>query len=104
MEAAAVEQGGDARTRIEHGLGKHRKGRELDTDRIENILLGPPASEQPPTMSSVQDSAARSGSGEARTDHRGPASRLAARNSSKSHPMLHVRMRPVEPRGKNQRT
>ena len=33
-----------ARTRIEHVLGKHRKGRELDTDRIENILLGPPAS------------------------------------------------------------
>lgn len=92
-----------ARTRIEHVLGKHRKGRELDTDRIENILLGPPASEQPPTMSSVQESTARSNSSETRTDHRGPASRLAARNSSKSHPMLHVRMRPVEPRGKNQR-
>lgn len=87
-----------ARQRIEHVLGKYRKGRELPSDKIEAILLGPPASETPPMVSSVQEPApGMHGIGQ------GPATRIAARQKKASHPMLHVRMRPVEPRGKNQR-
>lgn len=98
-----------ARQRIEHVLGKHRKGRDLPTERIEHILLGPPSSEPPPMVSTVQErgtaealAAARAGaSGD--SGAAGPASRTAARHGNKRHPLLHVRMRPVEPRGKNQR-
>ena len=100
-----------ARQRIEHVLGKHRKGRDLTSERIEHILLGPPSSEPPPMVSTVQErgtaealAAARAAaSGEASSAATGPATRTAARHPNKRHPLLHVRMRPVEPRGKNQR-
>lgn len=95
-----------ARQRIEHVLGKYRKGRELSSEKIEDILLGPPASETPPMLSTLQEQQARGAGGGpgAGDSHLGPATRIAARASkNRSHPMLHVRMRPVEPRGKNQR-
>ena len=74
-----------ARQRIEHVLGKFRKGRELSSERIETILLGPPSAEE----DSVQ-AASVPPTGEGKRRHR-------------VHPMLHARMRGIEPRGKNQR-
>ena len=76
-----------ARQRIEHVLGKFRKGRELSSERIESILLGPPSSEDPMVaVAQAEGSLPRE-----------------ARGASRTHPMLHARMRAVEPRGKNQR-
>lgn len=76
-------RGGDgdveqARQRIEHLLGKTRKGRELGLSEIETILLGKPVADS-------ARAAARAASGGAR----GSVARL--------------RLRPVEPRGENQR-
>lgn len=70
----------EARQRIEHLLGKSRKGRELGVREIESILLGSPAGKTDPAgeMSNHQSSAARRSIGR-------------------------VRVRPVEPRNENQR-
>jgi len=76
-----------ARQRIEHLLGKFRKGRELSSERIEGILLGPPSSDDP--MVAVAQA-----EGQLPREKRG---------AGRTHPMLHARMRGVEPRGKNQR-
>ena len=80
-----------ARQRIEHLLGKFRKGRELTSERIEAILLGPPAAEQDSVAAAASAPRVPEGEGGGRRRHR-------------PHPMLHARMRGVEPRGKNQRT
>ena len=77
-----------ARQRIEHLLGKFRKGRELSSERIEAILLGPTSAEE----DSVQAATVQ------------PAPDGKGRRRHRVHPMLHARMRGVEPRGKNQRT
>lgn len=80
-----------SRQRIEHLLGKFRKGRELSSERIEAILLGPPAAEE--------DSVAA-----ASVPGKESVERISEdKRRTRKHPMLHARMRGVEPRGKNQR-
>ena len=80
---------GEARERIEHLLGKARKGRELEVQEVENILLG--------------------GSGELRAPEQIPlVTRAAPRRASAPPPPSRVvaralRSRPVEPRTENQR-
>jgi len=87
----------EARRRIEHILGKLRKGRELEPEEIERILVGAPepepAPERRPGAFSAGDRVPDGDRGRARfagTDGRG--------GGGKS-----LRPRPVEPRGANQR-
>ncbi|MDE0913700.1 MAG: PhoH family protein [Planctomycetota bacterium] len=75
-----------ARTRIEHVLGKSRKGRDMDLEEIERILVGKAASVSEPVSS------------EPRSQTRSPRS---TGNSAPFQP-THLRVRPVEPRNENQ--
>ena len=84
---------GEARDRIEHLLGKARKGRELQVQEVEKILLGgtsefKPAGEAPSTLRTTSRSAPR------RTSATPPLSRMATRS---------LKPRPAEPRSQNQR-
>ncbi|MEE8469330.1 MAG: PhoH family protein [Planctomycetota bacterium] len=72
----------EARVRIEHVLGKSRKGRDLDVNDVESILLGKSPKGATPLAASV--TSVPSGSG---------GSSSATR----------IRIRPVEPRNENQR-
>ncbi len=81
-----------AQQRIEHLLGKFRKGRELQSAEIEQILLGPTSAETEAAWAPRSD--AKGG-----TEPAGiPRGRM-----ERAHPMIHARVRPVEPRGQNQR-
>ena len=71
-----------ARVRIEHVLGKSRKGRDLDVNDVESILLGKSSHGPAPFAASVTSAQSASG---------GVA------------PATRIRIRPVEPRGENQR-
>ncbi len=75
-----------ARTRIEHVLGKSRKGRDMDLEEVERILVGK-AEPAPKPVSS-----------ESRPQVRPP---LPTGNSAPFH-ATHLRVRPVEPRNENQ--
>jgi len=81
---------GEARDRIEHLLGKARKGRELEVQEVENILLGGssdlPAPEQVPLVTRAAPPS--------RASAPPPPGRIGARS---------LRTRPVEPRSENQR-
>jgi phosphate starvation-inducible PhoH-like protein len=78
----------EARRRIDHLLGKLRKGRELDPKDAEAILIGPSAGN------------GASGSGvEPAREERGAVGARAARPVSAGH----FRMRAFEPRGERQR-
>ncbi len=82
----------EAQRRVEHLIGKLRKGRELDPAEIEQILLGPSADAGRKETSSASEVNARA--------FALPASaRIEARAESRSA----FRPRPVEPRGANQR-
>jgi len=82
-----------ARGRVEHLLGKLRKGRELDPEEIERILVGPadggegagPSTSAPARAGGASTRAARAGAGA------GGSNRLG------------IRTKAVEPRGPNQR-
>ncbi len=79
------EQVGEARSRVEHLLGKARKGRELGVREIESILLG-------------KGESASNGNGTT------PAVRPPAPPWRRpSGGPTRVRLRPVEPRNENQR-
>jgi phosphate starvation-inducible PhoH-like protein len=82
----------EAKRRIDHLLGKIRKGRELNLQTIEEILLGKPreAGGAGPGSNSSGDPAASNSTDGALTNRR--PSRA-----------VRVRARPVEPRGENQR-
>jgi phosphate starvation-inducible PhoH-like protein len=84
---------GEARDRIEHLLGKARKGRELQVQEVEKILLGGTSDFKP---SSDPQAAGRpsSRSTPRRTSAPPPLSRMATRS---------LRPRPAEPRSQNQR-
>jgi phosphate starvation-inducible PhoH-like protein len=81
---------GEARDRIEHLLGKVRKGRELEVQEVENILLGGSndltAPEQAPLVARATPR---------RASAPPPPSRVGTRA---------LRSRPVEPRSENQRS
>ena len=81
-----------ANARIVHLLGKFRKGREMQSAEIEQILLGP---------TSAQAEAAWAPQGEDKNGVSGASSGRGRVN--RVHPMIHARMRAVEPRGQNQR-
>ena len=90
------EDAAEARRRIEHLLGKLRKGRELDPKDAEAILVGPPASEGP----SVSVGALPSRSANQTYGERvGNVGVRSARPVSLSN----FRVRPFEPRGARQR-
>jgi phosphate starvation-inducible protein PhoH and related proteins len=87
---------GEARRRIEHLLGKLRKGREIDPKQAEAILVGP----EPDEVTTAAPSYARGGGGgppvvEGRSSAGVRSARPAASTS--------FRVRPVEPRGARQR-
>ena len=81
-----------ANARIVHLLGKFRKGREMQSSEIEQILLGP---------TSAQAEAAWAPQAEEKSGVSGANSGRGRVN--RVHPMIHARMRAVEPRGQNQR-
>ncbi|MDE0894978.1 MAG: PhoH family protein [Planctomycetota bacterium] len=81
-----------AQQRIEHLLGKFRKGRELQSTEIEQILLGPSSTE---TESAFAPKAADKSGADSAVHGRGRMAR--------AHPMIHARVRAIEPRGQNQR-
>ena len=77
----------EARCRIEHLLGKLRKGREVDTKAAEEILLGPVRRDGPRTTTDGRATGSRSG-----------GQRGGRRSDGKSLPV-----RPFEPRNDRQR-
>ncbi len=88
----------EAKRRIDHLLGKIRKGRELNLRSIEEILLGNPkeraASEKSnPSASSDSNPSSQASSG----------NMTAVAKSKRPHGGVRLRARPVEPRGENQR-
>ena len=83
----------DAQDRIEHLLGKFRKGRELDANTVESILIG--------TRESTGDAAGRASASSENAHERTGAGLL--RPSSWSSPSGSApRVRAVQPRGANQ--
>lgn len=80
---------GEARDRIEHLLGKARKGRELEVQEVENILLGGTSDFAPPK--------------EAPQVRRAAPQRASAPPPPSSFGARALRTRPVEPRSENQR-
>ncbi|MCA8978903.1 MAG: PhoH family protein [Planctomycetes bacterium] len=96
-----------ARARIEHLLGKSRKGRELAVREIEEILLGKPKEETPSTNGPApirrgdeRPDAARGGP---RSLGGGP--RVLGGGYGGGPPVRtgHIKARPVQPRSENQR-
>jgi len=77
---------GEARTRIEHVLGKSRKGRKLDLEDVERILVGKTRPESVPV------------SHEPRPSSRPVHSGVGAAPFKPTH----LKLRPVEPRNENQ--
>ncbi len=105
----------EARRRIEHLLGKSRKGRELAISDVESILLGGDGTPAAPQVQPLTGGARIGGGGRS-----GPQPRLARNSSSPSLDDLvssarrprfaagasgakGMRMNPVEPRSENQR-
>jgi len=80
---------GEARDRIEHLLGKARKGRELEVQEVENILLGGSSDLSAPEQVPLVTSA---------TPRRASSPPSPSRIGTRS-----LRTRPVEPRSENQR-
>ena len=81
----------EAQRRIDHLLGKHRKGREVDALEVEEILLGPPG-----------DGAAKGPRGAAPEARTSPAA-LRRAGPRPVASLAGVRVRPFEPRTENQR-
>ncbi len=89
----------EAQRRVEHLLGKLRKGRTLEPAEIEAILVGPP---EEAARSEVRRSA--SGLLEAPSATAERTARVRASEALRSEtPRISLRPRPVEPRGANQR-
>ena len=103
----------EARRRVDHLLGKLRKGRELDPKEAESILLG--RGEAPALESSTASprSAPRSSSGGSRgsserrpgngTERRSGAAGLGGGATSSTMRVSSLGVRPFEPRGEHQR-
>lgn len=90
----------EAQRRIDHLLGKLRKGREMNLRSIEEILLGKPKEQR----SSMEGGPTPSTSA---TNSSSQTSSASSSNSSSSPSRdrggVRLRARPVEPRGENQR-
>ena len=84
---------GEARDRIDHLLGKARKGRELQVQEVEKILLGG-GSDFKPSSEVVTTARASSKFSARRASTPPPLNRMVTRS---------LRSRPVEPRSQNQR-
>ena len=94
---------GEARRRVEHLLGKLRKGRELELGEIEEILLGPTVQPEPAQHD------ARAGTLRAEAAERGARavsvpSRRAPDVGAFPGERLTIRPRAVEPRGASQKS
>ncbi|MCZ6597582.1 MAG: PhoH family protein [Planctomycetota bacterium] len=94
----------EAKKRVEHLLGKFRKGRDMEPREIEEILIGPSGTEpQPRASGSFPASVLPPGSG---TDggavRRLPRSMGGNRLDPSARVASGMRMRAVEPRGENQ--
>ena len=92
----------EAKRRVEHLLGKLRKGRELDPRLIEGILVGDGADGAAPSATPTQTRQASSRSSFTTSDRgeRGPSRAPGPRLAS---PASGMRVRAVEPRNENQR-
>lgn len=88
----------EARRRVDHLLGKHRKGRELDPLEVETILLGPPAS----ARLEREGRDGRDGRELRERDGRSNGLRPKQRRSP-SPAAMGIHSRPFEPRTENQR-
>jgi phosphate starvation-inducible PhoH-like protein len=86
----------ESKRRVEHLLGKLRKGRELGLQDIEEILLGEP-SEKPKQAERSR------GPEDRRAGARGPVHSSSPVRTRGSNLSRKLRPRPVEPRGENQR-
>jgi phosphate starvation-inducible PhoH-like protein len=87
----------EAQRRVEHLLGKLRKGRRLETSDVESILLGPPGEAAPEGRRSA-------GAGNGARSAGEPAERRAGATwRTEPSASIRLRPRPVEPRGANQR-
>lgn len=84
----------EARRRIEHLLGKLRKGRDLDAKEAEAILIGTPSNEPPPANN-----------GPSRIPYAPPGERVSQVGVRSARPVSpsNFRVRPFEPRGVRQR-
>ncbi len=95
----------EAKSRIEHLLGKSRKGRELAVSDIERILLGGRAEDAARDRERGGErgnSRGRGGKGSGGGERENPAARFAMANEAAIRPRA-LRARPVEPRTENQR-
>lgn len=100
-----------AASRIEHLLGKHRKGRELDVRAIEQILIAEDDPQQDARSSGGRGAPSSSGGSSGRDDDRrrsdfGRRSTEGGRRSSSNErvDLSGLRVRAVEARTQNQRT
>lgn len=97
---------GEARRRIEHLLGKLRKGRELDPEEIERILIGERKEAAAPERRApgAQGSAAGGAAAPAERAPEGERRRPGfATGNGRPNTATSIRPRPIEPRGANQR-
>ncbi|MEM7518394.1 MAG: hypothetical protein AAF368_15915 [Planctomycetota bacterium] len=76
----------EAKSRIEHLLGKSRRGRTLQVSDIETILLGGPANEGQRTSSPTPRSRSNSSRSHAGMEHENPAARFAAATEDATRP------------------
>ncbi|MBM3976663.1 MAG: PhoH family protein [Planctomycetes bacterium] len=91
---------GEVKRRIEHLLGKSRKGRELESKEIEAILIGQSlaAPAPAPTASSEKPT-----NGSSSTTHAAQFARRVAPGDGAAIVPMTLRVHPVEPRSANQR-
>ena len=88
----------EAKRRIDHLLGKIRKGRELNLRSIEEILLGKPAERAAGEAAPARQAAPAGEGGDGASP--GFAASLPRKTGGGG---MRLRTRPVEPRGENQR-
>ncbi len=92
---------GEARRRIEHLLGKLRKGREVDPKEAEAILVGSPNTESASSSPSPSNGGARGWGGSSSAFER--PSNVGARSGRPIVSPTNFRVRPFEARGPRQR-
>jgi phosphate starvation-inducible PhoH-like protein len=92
---------GEAQKRVEHLLGKLRKGRELESSEVESILVGPRANDAS-RPEGRRTAAAVEGSAPSAPAERAPRFRTGDGARGEALRVV-LRPRPVEPRGASQR-
>lgn len=89
----------EAQRRIDHLLGKLRKGREMSLREIEEILVG-----RPKDLRKRNDQSTGAAASSSRPGSSPHTSRTARPSDPRDRKAPRFRTRPVEPRGENQRT